>query len=546
MAENNINVAPSEQDWQARPDAAADSRCAWVCDARHRRDLDLLGLVAKALATRTDQARMLRDVLVLLERHRGLLHGTIMLLAPDGKELQLEVEGSGTVGSASAIPRYRRGEGVTGRVLESGEAIIVPSVAQEPRFQYRVHRRDVGPQRDVSFICVPILLDREVIGTLAVDLVALDSTRLREVAQLLEIVASLIANDAGSRRAARVERERLESENRRLLTHLQERFRPTNMVGESAEMQAVFARVLQVAQTDTTVLIRGESGTGKELIAAAIHFHSRRAERPFVKVNCAALSESLLESELFGHEKGAFTGALFKRVGRFEEAGGGTLFLDELGDFSLAIQVKLLRAIQEREYERVGSNKTQKADVRIVAATNRDLEKAVRNGTFREDFYYRIHVFPIVLPPLRDRRSDIPLLANHFIEKYARRMGRPVPRIGASALNLLMACPWPGNVRELENSIEHAVLLCTEGTIHGRHLPPTLQGPAIPGRTSVGGLTQQVDALERELVAEALKRHGGNVSAAARELGITGRMVRYKVERLGVHHERNHRDKDNR
>ncbi len=518
-----------------------------LCDARHRRDLDMLGHVAKALATRTDQARMLRDVLALLERHRGLLHGTIMLLAPDGKDLLLEVECSGTVVAPESGLRYRRGEGVTGAVLESGETIVVPLVAQEPRFQFRVHRRPLGPQREVSFVCVPILLAREVIGTLSADLAAQDAARLSETAQVLEIVASLIANDAGTRRMAHIERERLEAENRRLLTQIQERFRPANMIGESAEMQSVFARVMQVAPSDTTVLIRGESGTGKELIAAAIHFHSRRAGKPFVKVNCSALSESLLESELFGHEKGAFTGALFKRVGRFEEAEGGTLFLDELGDFSPAIQVKLLRAIQEREFERVGSNKTQKADVRIVAATNRDLERAVSDGSFREDFYYRINVFPIALPPLREHRSDVPLLANHFIEKFAGRMGKPVNRISTSAINLLVSYHWPGNVRELENCIEHAVLLCTEGVIHGRHLPPTLQGPpAVAGRSADGGMKRQVEALERDLMLEALKRHRGNVSAAARELGITGRMVRYKIERLGVDYERLFRRKGRR
>jgi len=506
-----------------------------LCDARHIRDLDTLALVAKTLATRTDQNRMLRDVLALLEQRRGMLHCTIMLLTPDGRELVLEAE---STGAADGAARYRRGEGVTGRVLESGETIIVPLVSSEPRFQFRVHQRRKSPQRDVSFICVPIRLENEVIGTLAADLAAQEALRLQETAQLLEIIASLIANDVSARRTAHLERELLEDENHRLLMQVQEKFRPANMVGEAGGMQTVFARVHQVAASDTTVLIRGESGTGKELIASAVHYNSRRKDKPFIKVNCSALSESLLESELFGHEKGAFTGALYKRIGRLEEAEGGTLFLDELGDFSPAIQIKLLRVIQEREYERVGSNKTIKADVRIVAATNRDLERAVRDGKFRDDLYYRINVFPVVLPPLRERRSDILLLANHFVEKYTARIGHPVRRISTSAINLLMGYHWPGNVRELENCIEHAVLLCNEGVIYGRHLPPTLQTPGAADRPAEGCMKQQVDVLERDLIIEALKRHNGNVTAASRELGITGRMVRYKIEKLGVDYDR--------
>ncbi|MGE4489904.1 MAG: sigma-54 interaction domain-containing protein [Kiritimatiellales bacterium] len=506
-----------------------------LCDARHIRDLDTLALIAKTLATRTDQHRMLRDVLGLLGRRRGMIHCTIMLLAPDGKKLVLEAE---STGEADGKVSYLPGEGVTGRVLESGETIIVPLVSHEPRFQFRVHRRPSGEQREVSFICVPIRLENEVIGTLSADHAAQSASLLKETAQLLELVASLIANDVSARRIARIERETLEAENQRLLTQLQEKFCPANMVGDSSEMRGVFARVHQVASADTTVLIRGESGTGKELIASAIHFNSLRSEKPFIKVNCSALNEALLESELFGHEKGAFTGALYKRIGRLEEAEGGTLFLDELGDFSPAIQVKLLRVIQEREYERVGSNKTIKADVRIVAATNRDLEAMVRDGKFRDDLYYRINVFPIVLPALRERRSDILTLANHFVEVYAKQLGHPIRRISTSAINLLMSYHWPGNVRELENCIEHAVLLCNEGVIYGRHLPPTLQTPTTADREASGGLKKQVAMLERDLIIDALKRHRGNISAASRDLGITGRMVRYKIENLDIDYDR--------
>ena len=517
-------------------DVDSGLRCngSGICDKRHIRDLDTLGMVANTLATQTAQHKMLRDVLKLLEQRRGMLHCTIMLLAPDGKQLVLEAE---STGGADAEVTYRRGEGVTGRVFETGEPFIVPLVSEEPRFQSRVHRRKTS-QRDVSFICVPIRIENEVIGTLSADHAAIVDPLLSETAQLMEIVASLIANDVRSRRMSRIERQLLEAENQRLLSELQEKFHPENMVGDSSEMQAVFARIQQVAMADTTVLIRGESGTGKELVAAAVHYNSPRRDKPFVKVNCSALSESLLESELFGHEKGAFTGALYKRIGRLEEAEGGTLFLDELGDFSPAVQVKLLRVIQEREYERVGSSKTIKADVRIVAATNRDLEKMVHDEVFRGDLYYRINVFPVVLPALRERRSDILSLANHFVAKYSKQLSHPIRRISTSAINLLMSYHWPGNVRELENCIEHAVLLCTDGVIYGRHLPPTLQTPTTADREAAGGLKKQVAMLERDLIIDALKRHRGNVNAASRDLGITSRMVRYKIENLDIDYDK--------
>jgi Nif-specific regulatory protein len=253
-----------------------------------------------------------------------------------------------------------------------------------------------------------------------------------------------------------------------------------------------------------------------------------------VKVNCAALSEGLLESELFGHEKGAFTGALFAREGRIEEAQGGTLFLDEIGDFSTATQVKLLRVLQEREFERVGSNKTVKADVRIIAATNQDLEARVATGQFRQDLYYRINVFPIFLPPLRERKDDILLLADHFVARYAKKMGKDVRRISTPAINMMFAYHWPGNVRELENCVEYAVLLSNDGVIHGHNLPPTLQLPEPSEASDAGLLRTRVRILERDMLTDALKSSAGSVAGAARQLGITPRMVRYKLKNLGI------------
>ena len=387
----------------------------------------------------------------------------------------------------------------------------------------------------MSFICVPVRVGNDPVGSLSVDLPAQSLQRLKDVARVLEIVACLIANDICNRRLARIWRENLEQENQRLRTELSQRFRPENMLGESSAMRLVFTRIHQVAASATTALICGESGTGKELVASAIHFNSPRASKPFLKVNCAALSEGVLESELFGHERGAFTGALTERIGRVEAAEGGTLFLDEIGEFSGAIQVKLLRLLQEREYERVGSNKTKKANVRIITATNRDLEKAVADGSFRQDLYYRVNIFPIHLPPLRDRKSDILQLTNHFVKKHAEQCGKEVRRISTPAINMLTAYHWPGNVRELENCIEYALLLCRDGVIHGHDLPPTLQMPEEPPHPGGSGLLhERVAILERDMISDALKRSSGNVSAAARELGSNERVLRYKIGKLGL------------
>jgi Nif-specific regulatory protein len=289
-----------------------------------------------------------------------------------------------------------------------------------------------------------------------------------------------------------------------------------------------------VSKSQTTVLIRGESGTGKELVAHAVHYDSNRANKPFIKVNCAALPETVLESELFGHEKGAFTGAVALRKGRFELADGGTIFLDEVGDFSPSTQIKLLRVIQEREFERVGGTQTIKCDVRIIAATNRDLEKAIETGDFRQDLYYRLNVFPVILPPLRERRADILLLANFFVEKYSKLNHKNIRRISTPAIDMLMSYHWPGNVRELENCVERAVLVSTDDVIHGHHLPPTLQTAESSGTQFNGSLQATLDNLERELLLDALKSGRGNKAKAARLLGLSERLMGLRVRKHGI------------
>jgi len=336
------------------------------------------------------------------------------------------------------------------------------------------------------------------------------------------------------RRRAQEERQRLLDENRRLQEQLKDRFRPSNIIGSSGAMQAVYDMIAQVSKSDATVLIRGESGVGKELVAHAIHYNSLRAERPFIKVNCAALPETVIESELFGHEKGAFTGAVAERKGRFELAEGGSIFLDEIGDFSPATQIKLLRVLQEREFERVGAATPIKADVRIIAATNRDLDALIAEDRFRQDLYYRLNVFPIHVPPLRERRSDILLLADHFVEKHSRRNHKSVRRISTPAIDMLSAYHWPGNVRELENCIERAVLLTTDEVIHGHHLPPTLQTAEASGTVVSGTLQAALDNVEREMLVEAIKSARGNMAKAARGLGISERLIGLRVAKYGI------------
>jgi Nif-specific regulatory protein len=357
---------------------------------------------------------------------------------------------------------------------------------------------------------------------------------LDRLLKFLRVVASMISQAVRIHRLLDVERQKLVSENAQLRQELQQRSSLFNLVGASGPMRQLYESVARVAGSNTTVLIRGESGTGKELVAQAIHLHSPRAKKPFIKVNCAALPETLVESELFGYERGAFTGAVQRKKGRFELANGGTLFLDEIGELSPATQVKLLRVLQEREFERVGGTEPVPVDVRVIAATNRDLEKALADASFREDLYYRLNVFPIFIPPLRSRKADVLPLADHFVEKYAREQGKNIRRISTPAIDLLSSYHWPGNVRELENTIERAVLLADEEVIHGYHLPPTLQTADATGTVVSTSLDGAVGAFERSLIEDALKTALGNRSRAARLLGTTQRVVSYKVKKYGI------------
>jgi two-component system NtrC family response regulator len=334
------------------------------------------------------------------------------------------------------------------------------------------------------------------------------------------------------------ERRDLIRENAELREQLIERYKFDGIASTSHAMEEVLNMAGRVARSNATVLLRGESGTGKELIARAVHYHSPRAERPLIKVNCAALPETLLESELFGHEKGAFTGAAARRIGRFEAADGGTLFLDEIGDISPGVQVKLLRVLQEKEFERLGGNATIRVDVRLIAATNRDLEAAIRNGGFREDLYYRLNVVTISLPPLRDRKEDIPALLEHFLGKYGAENRRKITGVSAEARERLMRYSYPGNVRELENIIERAVVLSKGGTITTADLPLHIRTAESEEKICVTkkgpSLTDTVETVERGLIIEALKDAGGIQTRAAEKLGISERVLRYKLRKYGI------------
>ena len=335
-----------------------------------------------------------------------------------------------------------------------------------------------------------------------------------------------------------IERSNLIRENKELRAQLQERYTFHNIVYGSPKMEEVMGLVARVAPSQATVLIRGESGTGKELIAHAIHYASPRSGRPLVKVNCSAIPETLLESELFGHEKGAFTGAAQKRIGRFEEAGGGSIFLDEIGDLAPGTQIKLLRILQEKEFQRVGSNFNLKTDVRVITATHRDLEEAMKKGEFREDLYYRLNVISIHLPPLRERKEDIPLLIDYFLKKYSKQNQKAISDISKEARNLLLHYPYPGNVRELENFIERAVVLCRGEIITTQDLPFHLQ----EGKTErewefqkrVKSLPESLEEVERDLIVKALHQHQGIQTKAAESLGISERVLRYKMKKYRI------------
>ncbi|MEN3336315.1 MAG: Nif-specific regulatory protein [Blastocatellia bacterium] len=492
--------------------------------------------VSQALSGTLNLKAALHRVLEILEQQHGMIRSAVMLLNEATSELTIEAANGITADGQRQ--RYRLGEGIMGRVVESSKPIVVPMVSREPLFLHRAApRRDLSKQ-ELSFISVPITLNRKSVGAIGVDLKFKKDRDFDRTVRFLRVIASMIAQALRMQRSVEAERQRLLDENIHLRQELRERYDFTNIIGNSGPMRQVYEQVAQVAPTNTTVLIRGESGTGKELIAHSIHYNSPRARKPFIKVSVAALPDTLIESELFGYEKGAFTGAQSRKKGRFELAEGGTLFLDEIGDLNLSTQVKLLRVLQEREFERLGGIETIKVNVRVIAATNKDLEKAIAESTFREDLYYRLNVFTIFVPPLRERKSDVLQLADHFLEKFAREHNKHIKRISTPAIDMLTAYHWPGNVRELENCLERGVLVCDGHVVHGHHLPPTLQTAAESGTITRLPLDAAVSAYESDLIQDALKTARGNRARAAKLLSTTERILGYKVKKYGIDCER--------
>ncbi len=437
-------------------------------------EVTMLYEITMALNAHLVLKKSLYKVLDILSNSMNMARGTITILNPMRNEIRIEVA-HGLTRNAMERVKYKLGEGITGRVIETGEAVSIPKISEEPLFLDRTGSRKKRKDGDQSFICVPVKKGKQVIGALSVDKPFDESYALKSGEKLLSVIATMIASHVIKLETIQMDKERLREENRRLRNVLKDKYSIGNIIGNSNKMREVFQMISQVSKSNATVLIRGESGTGKELVANSIHYNSLREKNPFIKVNCAALPATLIESELFGHEKGAFTGAIKQKIGKFELAHKGTIFLDEIGSIGLDIQANLLRILQEKEFERVGGHRTLKTDVRIIAATNKNLERAVEEETFRGDLYYRLNVFPIYLPPLRARKTDILLLADYFLEKYAEENHKDIKRFSTPAIDMLMEYHWPGNVRELENCIERAVLLCEEGVIHSYHLPPTLQ-----------------------------------------------------------------------
>ncbi len=504
--------------------------------SRELTELTCLYEITRALSSTLDMRAALKEVVSILDSRMGMTRGTVTIVNPHTSEIQIEVA-HGLSAEARRRGRYKLGEGITGQVVASGEPVVVPRISDDARFLDRTRSRGETRKRDVAFICVPIRVGKLTIGALSVDRPFTGGFSFEDDIRLLTIISGLLAQSVSRLQAANAERESLLNENKILKRALTEKYQVDNLIGKSSRMLEVFDMVLRVANSHATVLLRGESGTGKSLVAKAIHYNSPRGNGPFITVNCSALPETLIESELFGHERGAFTGAYASKQGRFEQAQGGTIFLDEIGELPHGVQVKLLHVIQEKEFQRLGGAKSVRCNVRIVAATNKNLEQAMETGNFREDLYYRLNVFPIYLPPLRERRTDIILLAEHFLEKYSKEYEKKILRISSPAVDMLMQYHWPGNVRELQNCMERAVLVCDEDILRIHHLSPAIGSAAGVTGGEKGkheSLADAVANLEKEIIIEALKETRGNQTKAAKLLDTSLRIINYKIKRYGI------------
>jgi Nif-specific regulatory protein len=525
---------------------------------RIEHQLAILTKIGQILSATTELKDAFGQVMRIISDELHVYRGALVLLDESTGELRTEAA-LGLSAEEMQRGRYALGEGITGGVVATGRARIVPDVRAEPDLLNRTGRFSSDSSEQMSFLCIPVKGTSRTAGALSVDCAFVSDEQLHAEQIFLEIVAAFLAQAIQIHRMVLRQKDELLEENAQLRQQVRDRYRFENIIGDSPAMHEVFATVGQVADSRATVILLGETGTGKEMIAKAIHYNSPRRDRPFIRVNCGALSGSLLESELFGHVKGSFTGAIRDKVGRFEAAHEGTIFLDEIATMEPHLQVKLLRVLQEREFERVGETHTHKIDVRVIAATNVDLQQQVASGVFREDLFYRLNVVSIYLPPLRNRREDIPRLIDHFLDKYNAVNGRNVRRISRDVLSVLLRYPWPGNVRELENAVERAVVLSHGEDFTEELLPLGVRMFAAQRRTSAsseslqdlaGRLADQaladyelregqiyqltIDRIEQALIERALAHCGGVKTKTADYLGINRNTLNKKVKDLGI------------
>lgn len=494
-------------------------------------ELTALYEISKLLGSSLHLKSNLRAVMRILSEYLDMKRGTVAIRS--NKEVSI-VAAHGMSEEEIRRGRYRLGEGIIGQVAKHGSPIVIPNIGDEPLFLNKTGVRKMLKKENIAFLCVPIKYKLEILGVLSVDrLFSSKSIIFEEDLRLLKIIASLIAQSVKLHMEVEKEREVFLQEKENLKQQLKGKYKLDNIIGQSDSMQEVFESIHRVAPSKANVLLRGESGTGKELIAKAIHYMSQRSKEAFIKFNCASIPEGLLESELFGHEKGAFTGAISMRKGRFELANDGTIFLDEIGDLPLTLQPKILRVLQEKEFERVGGEKTIKVNVRLIAATSRNLEELVSTGKFREDLYYRLNVVPIFLPPLQDRTGDIPVLVDYFLKKYNEENNKSI-EITSDVLNVLMDYEWPGNVRELENTIERLVVMSGGTVITKSELPLNIRDHLVKSKYAAqikDALPSTIKNIEKVRILDALNRTGWNQAKAARLLSITPRQIGYKIKR---------------
>jgi Nif-specific regulatory protein len=521
-------------------------------------EVSILDQASQILGSGFEPDELFGQIMSMLRQRLGITRAFMALRDEAAERLRI----AAAIGLSDEEKRrgqYEIGEGITGRVVASGEPCIVADITKEPSFLDRTGSLAAAGGQQLSFFCVPIRFGDRCVGALSLARPFVDDATLAADARLLSILATSIAQALHVSELVKREKESWLAETNLLRENLRTRYQFENIIGTSQAMMDVFAMIGQVAASRATCLLLGETGTGKELIAKAVHYNSPRRDQPFIRVNCGALSETLLESELFGHVKGSFTGAIRDKVGRFEAADGGTLFLDEVGTLDTQLQVKLLRVLQEREFERVGDHKTIRADVRVIAATNLDLQDEVRKGNFREDLYYRLNVVTVYLPPLRNRREDIPLLMDHFLDKYNKENDRNLRKISRDLMNTLLRYPWPGNVRELENAVERAVVLSTGEDFTEDLLPMQIRMFAQQGRDKVIAetieslarkLSEQaveeyamregeiyslvINEVERQLITRALERNGDVKTRSADFLGINRNTLNKKVKDLDI------------